>query len=185
MNKRHFMGLLLATLLLGAQSLMAALGTQVCNSSVTATAPDSRYVDHGDGTVTDNVTGLMWKQCSEGLSTTTAACDTGSATYTWQGALAQAQSVNSADFASYADWRLPNRNELASLVENSCYSLAINMTTFPNTRVDYWSASPDASYSDSAWRVSFFDGGVSSNVKSNAFYVRLVRGGQRPPSLNE
>ena len=28
--------------------------------------PDSRYTDHGNGTVTDTKTGLSWKQCSEG-----------------------------------------------------------------------------------------------------------------------
>lgn len=32
----------------------------------TATAPDSRYTDNGDGTVTDLATGLIWKQCAEG-----------------------------------------------------------------------------------------------------------------------
>jgi hypothetical protein len=177
MNKTHFMGLLLATLLLGAQPLLA----QVCNSSVTATAPDSRYTDNGDGTVTDSQTGLMWRQCSEGQSTTGTACDTGSAaTYTWQGALAQAQSVNNTGgFATYSDWRLPNRNELASLVENSCYDPAINMTTFPNTVASYyWSASPLASSSGYAWGVVFGGGYVGGYGKGLAMYVRLVRGGQ-------
>jgi hypothetical protein len=176
MNKRHLIGLLLGTLLLSTQPLLA----QTCNGSVTATAPNSRYTDNGDSTVTDSQTGLMWKQCSEGQGTTTTACDTGStATYTWQGALQQAQTINGTGFAGYADWRLPNRNELASLIERSCYSPSINITVFPNTAAsDYWSASPDASYSNSAWLVHFFSGHVRYYGKVNASNVRLVRGGQ-------
>ncbi len=154
-----------------------------CNPNVTPTAPDSRYTDNGDGTVTDKATGLMWKQCSEGQSTTNSACDTGAlATYTWQGALQQAEALNSGGgFAGYTDWRLPNRNELASLVERQCWSPAINTNLFPGTGwfSAYWSSSPSASSSGSAWFVNFYDGEVLSYYKSSARYVvRLVRGGQ-------
>jgi len=116
-----------------------------CKSTVTQTAPDSRYTDNNDGTVTDLITGLMWKQCSEGQSTASTSCDTGlAATYTWQLALQQAETINSGGgFASYTDWRLPNRNELLSLVEFKCHSPAINTTFFPNTSsiggtAQYW-----------------------------------------------
>src|SRR5450755_69744 len=41
------------------------------------------YTDNGDGTITDNVSALMWKKCSEGLSGSN--CATGTATETnWQ-----------------------------------------------------------------------------------------------------
>jgi len=165
-----------AALLLGTQALYA----QTCNGSITATAPDSRYTDHGNGTVTDNQTGLMWKQCSEGLTTTSTPCDTDSvASYSWQDALTQAQTVNSSGFAGYNDWRLPNRNELASLVERRCYRPAINATLFPATRGSYyWSSSPYADNSGNAWGVHFYHGYVNSSGKGDAFYVRLVRGGQ-------
>jgi len=176
MNKTHFMGILLATLMLGAQPLLA----QTCNGSITASAPDSHYTDNGDGTVTDSQTGLMWRQCSEGQGTVLTECDTGSAaTYTWQGALQRAQTVNGVGFGGHNDWRLPNRNELVSLIESRCISPAINETVFPNTGVlGYWSASPNASSSDGAWNVVFYSGRVSSLDKNNALYVRLVRGGQ-------
>ena len=154
-----------------------------CNPNVTATAPDSRYTDNGDGTVTDKATGLMWKQCSEGQSTTTSPCDTGAlATYTWQGALQRAEALNSGGgFAGYTDWRLPNRNELASLVDRQCWSPAINTNLFPVTTgfPHYWSSSPDASNSGGAWYVTFYRGNVSSGGPgSNTRSVRLVRGGQ-------
>jgi len=155
-----------------------------CNASITATAPDSRYTDNGDSTVMDKVTGLMWKQCSEGLSTTTVACDTGSvATYTWKGALQQAEILNNGGgFAGYTDWRLPNRNELASLVERQCYGPAINTNLFPNTvSSKYWSSSPYANSSRYAWYVFFYNGYVG-NVRNvfmpDVYNARLVRGGQ-------
>lgn len=165
-------------LLLGSQTLYG----QTCNGSVTATAPNSRYTDNGDGTVTDNQTGLMWKQCSEGVSSTTTVCDTGSAgTYTWQDALTQARIVNSSGFAGHNDWRVPNYHELASLIERSCYSPAINATIFPVTESSfYWSASPDAyspltTSSGYAWKVSFALGKINTEPKESTYYVRLVR----------
>ena len=158
------------------------VGAQTCNSSVSASAPDSRYVDHGDGSVTDNRTGLMWRQCSEGLTTTTTPCDTGAAaTYDWSGAHQRALDVNGngAENLGYSDWRLPNRNELASLVESQCYLPSINATLFPNTVSSvYWSASPYAFNSNYAWFVYFYNGYVYYNFKDYAVYVRLVRGGE-------
>jgi hypothetical protein len=109
---------------------------------IPASAPDSRFTANGDGTVTDRATGLIWKQCAEGLSG--ANCLTGSAmTFTWQQAL---QHAEAAVFAGSALWRLPNKKELASLVEQRCYDPAINDRFFPNTPVDdwFWSSSPHA-----------------------------------------
>jgi len=131
--------------------------------------------------VTDTKTGLMWAQCSEGQSTTSTACDTGSVTnsYTWQQALQQAETLNnSGGFASYTDWRLPNRNELLSLVEYQCYTPAINENLFPNTPSTdgYWSSSP-GTFSTFAWYVSGRDGLATVDLKSASSSVRFVRGG--------
>ena len=151
-----------------------------CNPNITATTPDSRYTDNGDGTITDKATGLMWKQCSEGQSTTTNACDTGARSgYSWQDALQQAQILNSSGgFAGHTDWRLPNRNELASLVERQCWLPAININLFPGTASGYWSSSPNARYSGNAWFVRFDSGSVEYTGNSFTKNVRLVRGGQ-------
>ena len=155
-----------------------------CHPNITATAPDSRYIDNGDGTVTDQATGLMWKQCSEGQSTTTSACDTGPWDYySWQEALQQAEALNSGGgFAGFTDWRLPNRNELASLVERQCLSPAINTNLFPRTAwsLHYWSSSPSflANVSDYVWYVYFGTGEFSGTNSSASGHVRLVRGGR-------
>lgn len=154
---------------------VGAQGAQTCRNDILATAPDSRFQDNGNGTVTDLATGLIWKQCAEGL--TGVDCATGSpSTFTWQQAL---QHAADHDFAGSALWRLPNKNELASLVERRCSNPAINTISFPNTPSSaFWSSSPHAGYSYGAWSVDFGYGYVSYNYKSYQRYVRLVRGGQ-------
>ncbi|MBK1647788.1 DUF1566 domain-containing protein [Rhabdochromatium marinum] len=149
-----------------------AVGNQVCNDAIPATAPDGRYVINDNGTVTDGITGLMWKRCAEGLSGTD--CSSGTAaTYTWQQALELAPLSN---FAGYTDWRLPNLKELSSLVEMRCHNPAINGNSFPNTpSAWFWSASPDAYNSDYAWYLFFGSGGDGDYPKFGNPYVRLVR----------
>ena len=90
------------------------------------------------------------------------------------------QRATDATFAGQTDWRLPNKNELESLVERRCYDPAINARFFPNTPSNwFWSSSPYAGYSDDAWGVNFNNGYVGNPYnKGHALYVRLVRGGQ-------
>ena len=112
---------------------------QTCNSSVTKTAPDYRFVDNGDGTVSDLWTGLMWKQCIEGMVTDgNSGCTdtTDSKTYAWQAALQRAADVNSGlagEHLNWGDWRLPNIKELFSITELTCTDPAINEKFFPLT----------------------------------------------------
>ncbi len=147
-------------------------GAQICRDHIRATAPNSRYQDNGDGTVTDLSTALLWKQCPEGLSG--AGCTIGQVTaFTWPQALRHAQA---AEFAGSSLWRLPNKNELASLVERRCFDPSINATLFPNTPSEsFLSSSPDAYYPDSVWEVRFYDGIVGIFHSYSYGYVRLVR----------
>lgn len=159
-----------------------AEAAQICRTdSIPATTPDSQLTDNADGTVTDTKTGLMWKQCSEGLSGTS--CATGIAQpYTWAAALNRAQTVNTLEggFAGYTDWRLPNLKELQSITEKQCVAPAINLTRFPNTAAEssYWSSSPVAAGSNSVWGVMFNNGNDGWNTKSGISRVRLVRTNQ-------
>ncbi len=152
---------------------------QTCKpDSIPASTPDSQFVDNGDGTITDSKTGLMWKKCLEGLSGNN--CESGATgSFTWQKTLQQLNIVNnSGGFAGHIDWRLPNINELVSLVEEKCVSPAINLNRFPNTpNSGVWSGSPYADNSDSAWSVYFYDGASSNANRSINYAVRLVRGG--------
>ncbi|HLF96515.1 MAG TPA: DUF1566 domain-containing protein [Methylococcaceae bacterium] len=159
--------------------LLAALSpawAQTCISSIAATTPSARFTDHGDGTVTDGRTGLMWERCVLGQTWSGGTCTGSYATFTWSQALGAAESRA---FAGHSDWRLPNIKELASIVEMKCYSPASNLAVFPNTPSNaFWSASPVAGDSFYAWGVYFGSGYDNTGGQDNAMGVRVVRGGQ-------
>lgn len=98
------------------------------------------------------------------------ACDT----------LAFTQAVNRAGLCGARDWRLPNRNELQSVVDRSRFNPTIDTNYFPDVTVwDYWSSSPYVGRAAYAWLVSFSGGwGASGSGKNGKNRVRLVRGGQ-------
>jgi len=129
------------------------------------------YTDHGDGTVTDNVTGLMWPQ--DDMS---AGCFNGQ-TATWSQALDYCDSLS---FAGYEDWRLPNVRELLSLANYGYYGPAMDPTVFTNSDSGryYWTSTPcdDSNY---AWGIQSYDFATWVGHKTiHAMYVRAVRGGQ-------
>lgn len=163
----------------GVLSLASSAMAQTCYPNVATAKPSTIYQDNGDGTVTDTRTELIWQKCSLGQSG--ADCSGGSAqTYNWAGALKAAQQANADELLGHKDWRLPSIAELGTLIEESCYSPAINESVFPNTKsAEYWSASPHADNgSNNAWFVNFDLGYESSYDKYIDNYVRLVRGGQ-------
>ena len=149
--------------------------------------------------VQDNVTGLIWE-----VKTTDSGLRDSNNTYTWynpesatnggsvgtpNGGVCTGsdcdthgfvQAVNATGFAGHTDWRLPNKNELESIVERRCWSPAINAGVFPNTPSSrFWSSSPDAYYTYLAWSVDFGRGDVGwGNKGVSARQVRLVRAGQ-------
>ena len=132
--------------------------------------------------VQDNKTGLIW----EGKTDDGGLRDKDN-TYTNYGdsrtgdASAYVTAVNATSLCGYTDWRLPTADELQMIVD---YSIAypgptINSTWFPNTVGNaYWSASPYAGASSSAWGVNFGYGNVGFDYRNDSYYVRLVRAGQ-------
>ena len=137
------------------------------------------YTDNGNGTVTDSATGLVWQKCSAGQGTTLGNCSTGSiSSYTWSNAITYCEGLT---LGGRSDWRLPNINELRSIVDYGKSSLpTIDSTSFPNTQSDYyWSSSTYAKLTVYAWIVQFYNGGVDYYNKTNStynFYVRCVSG---------
>jgi hypothetical protein len=135
------------------------------------------YTDNGNGTVTDNRTGLMWKKCSEPDTTTN--CSGTPNTYSWTNAISQCENLN---YAGYTDWRLPNTKELFSLIKyqgsNGPY---IDTTYFPNTVSGYyWTSTTYAPNTTDATFVSFSNGNVNSNNKTHILLCSLREG--RPVS---
>jgi hypothetical protein len=129
--------------------------------------------------VIDNATGLEWQGCHAGwigdACTTDDLAVTGD-TFTWQNALSQCETLS---WGGHTDWRLPNRKELHSLVDNHDSSApVIDTTAFPATPSSYfWSSSSYAYNVSYAWYVYFDNGNVSNSDKSYANYARCVRGG--------
>ncbi len=149
-----------------------------CVNNLPPSNPDADYTVHGNGTATDTRNGLMWKVCVEGQIWSAGVCSDVPSTFTWANALAHAEGHS---FASRTDWRLPNVKELRSLVEECRFNPAINDAIFPSTPSSgVWSGSPFAVNSSYAWLVNFRFGFVNDGfyLRSNAFQVRLVRGGQ-------
>ncbi|MHB8808739.1 MAG: Lcl C-terminal domain-containing protein [Desulfobulbaceae bacterium] len=122
-------------------------------------------------TVTDTVTCLEWQRATADPSG-----DGVADAMNWQDALAYAEGLS---LGGHTDWRLPDYNELTSIVDYSRYSPAIDTTAFPDTvSSNYWSSTTYASNTSYAWRVVFDYGYGSSLYKSSSYYVRAVRGGQ-------
>jgi len=144
------------------------------------------FTDNGDGTITDNVTGLTWEKLSDDGS-----IHDKDTPYSWANASAvKIASLNSDNFAGHADWRLPNRFELDSLVNlgasgpaafsvfaTGC-SASCTVQTCSCTRPDYhWTSSSYLAAPQYAWTVYFSAGDAQSGIKTAGYYVRAVRGG--------
>jgi hypothetical protein len=65
----------------------------------------NKFVDNGDGTITDNATGLMWSKDDSGQG------------MDWEDALAWVRQKNEENYLGHNDWRLPNAKELQSIVD--------------------------------------------------------------------
>jgi hypothetical protein len=132
------------------------------------------YTDMGNGTVRDERTRLVWQKCPNGL--TGSSCGTGAATtLNWASAIGYCQGLNLAGLT----WRLPSRNELASILDRSTTNPTINSAAFPATgSVTYWSSTTHVYDTTEAWTVNFDTGWVSFNGggKSSPLHVRCVTG---------
>ncbi|MGI9211472.1 MAG: DUF1566 domain-containing protein, partial [Methylococcaceae bacterium] len=134
--------------------------------------PGSDFVDNGDGTVLHKKTGLVWMRCALGQTWTGQTCLDTTRYYNYDRA-----STLTVVYAGKSDWRLPNAQEIQSLIDRERSHPAINTSIFPNTdRVAFWSTSPVVGSSNGAWAVFFDDGRVDYSSRNSALAVRLVRG---------
>lgn len=75
-----------------------------------------RYIDNNNGTVSDRLTDLQWKRCSEEQTFRNNRCEGEAKLYTWTEAQALAKNANA---GGKHDWRLPTIEELNILVSCS------------------------------------------------------------------
>jgi len=169
--------------------LVIANGIPVCQP---------RYVDNGDGTVTDNKTALMWEKKSPAA---TADVHYINNLYTWSSSGSAADGTLYTDFlvnlnrdespdgisncfANHCDWRIPTSSELFSILSphfpDTCTSApCIDPAFGPTAAGFYWVSTsvPGAAayaYSDN-FNIGPGDGG---DLKTNTFHARGVRGGR-------
>jgi hypothetical protein len=163
-----------------------------------------RYVDNGDGTITDTRTGLVWEKKSNDGS-----IHDKDDTYTWS--TGSPYSPDGTAFTSFlatlnhsptcfagkCDWRLPNVTELQSLVDygrlnpaidpvfntecpNHCTVMTCSCIVLDVGDAYYWSSATvaDVTLPNGVWNVDFNNGFVNAFDKTAVpYYVRAVRGG--------
>lgn len=122
-----------------------------------------------DKIVIDLATGLMWA-----ANGNEEGCVDGSA-IAWTSALGYAEALT---FAGYTDWRVPNINELTSLINYGLVTMMIDEPPFRNTQVGkYWSSTTKAQYTEAAHYVMYINGYIYYEAKTANNYLRCVRGG--------
>jgi hypothetical protein len=110
-----------------------------------------------DEIVTDSATGLIWQKGH-------------AAGKRWKEALEYCENL---DYAGYTDWRLPNINELVSLMN---YDKHIPASDFPDIPLEYfWSSTTAIPSSGAAWSVFIYTAQVISKNKDIFYYVKCVR----------
>lgn len=143
-----------------------------------------RFIDNGDGTLADTVTGLTWLKKADCIQ------------QGWVGALAAVNGLASgqcglSDGSSAGQWRLPNRNEMLSLSDraptfaqaaylNGQYQASNAVTgpaVFENFVVSdyYWSSTTTAGDTGEAWTIYSCDFGVYNLPKTELRYALAVR----------
>jgi len=138
--------------------------------------PVPRFMDNGDGTITDTLTGLMWEQAPSVTQVN------------WIAALTYAIDL---DLGGHRDWRLPNRKELRSLIhygkadtvawlEGLDQGFSSGSLKTGSDNYYYWSSTTCAPTVSEAWCVRMYDGTMQPYLKNSNTdrFVLAVRGGE-------
>jgi hypothetical protein len=160
-------------------------------------------VDCGNGTVTDNVTGLIWLKDGACLAATDWASANRAAAALKDGDCATADMGALTDKSSPGDWRLPTRDEWAATIAravalgcvaghapsltndqgDNCMFSATGTTSFLNARFQvYWSSSVNENFPSEAWAAFTNQAGVIDGLDrlaNSAIPAWPVRGGRR------
>ena len=131
-----------------------------------------RFVDNGDGTITDKASGLMWVKepgAIGGLFGTPGS----PSQMAWELAIIQCNNLN---YAGHIDWRLPNIKELFSIIDFGATNPTIDENFFPSTQVlKYWTSTSEHAFTDAKWTINFNDAVTASLFYTDTYYLRPVR----------
>ncbi len=149
-----------------------------------AVMTSARFIDNGDGTLADTVTGLTWLKKADCIN------------QAWAGALASVNGLASgqcglSDGSTAGQWRMPNRSEMLSLSDRAptfpqasylngqfqASSVTTGPVIFTNFIVSdyYWTSSTDAADTSQAWSLYSCDFGVYNMAKTSIRYALAVR----------
>ena len=132
---------------------------------VARTIPSIHFEDNGDGTVTDNYTGLIWQKMQS------------STPLSWEEALNYAMGLS---LTGRTDWRVPNIKELQSLNDEKLVKPSFNKNYFPNVLSgNFWSSTSQVNATTRAWDINVDYGIVSYSDKTIRENVLCVRGGSK------
>ena len=132
-------------------NVICVRGTEMPKGVFTSATVNSTVV------VKDLISSLMWQKESDYFKGD------------WQAALQYCEDL---ELAGYTDWRLPNKNELASLLN---YEKSLNLLSdFPGITSDssFWSSTNRGMY---GYFIDFYLGKVGRDLKSKTLGVRCVR----------
>ena len=140
------------------------LVTTLLWTSAAATFAATRFVTTepvaGEHVVLDTQTNLVWQKNYSQNSE-------------WVQAMSYCESL---DYGGESDWRLPNQQELASLVDYHRYKPA---SAFPDMPSDYfWTSTSFVADASKMFLLNFEKGNVTSGLKTseNQYLIRCVRG---------
>ena len=129
--------------------------------------PDPRFIDHGDGTVTDNLTGLMWTKDAQQIFWK----------HQWDTAVDLCESLIYPEIDGYDDWRLPSLEELQSLIDTNYDHPAlpldhpfINIAPFL-----YWTSTSYPSFHEHVYYIFSTNGNMYYHCKAALGYIWPVR----------
>lgn len=122
------------------------------------------FTRDANGIVTDSTTTLQWQDNAIG------------STMNWEDGIAHCEALD----LDGTGWRLPNINELKTIIDDNNVNPAIINTFTQTSPNNYWSST---TYGDdpgryAAWYVYFYPGSVHYTHKGDLMNIRCVRGGQ-------
>ena len=147
-----------------------------------AVSPDPRFTDNLNGTITDNLTGLIWLKDAKCFGL-----------LEWRTAMDRVKGLADGtcgltDKSVAGNWRVPNRNELTSLLDLGTFGPALppgHLFTnfayqpFQPTHL-YWTSTTSAEHSGWVWSVDFYRGTMGNQATKGGMsaYFIAVRGGE-------
>lgn len=155
------------------------------------TLPTPRFTDNGDGTITDNLTALMWLKNANCAGLPAASQQGAIAAVAQLNATGKMNNIDCGDLGLHKDWRLPNVKEMESLINFGfvfpAFSGASGLTNgtandpFSNFQISsgYWSSTTYAGDPSIGWGINYSASNylINNGAKSFSGFVLAVRGG--------